>query len=81
MATASRPDPARPSRSDQAPQAAGVLNADHVVVVHTDWWARFSRGSDTVAAAFPGADESARLLDARPGVPVTMPDAAIPAPA
>jgi L-ascorbate metabolism protein UlaG (beta-lactamase superfamily) len=58
--------------SDAAAEAARILNARHVVVLHVEHWAHFTQGPDTVREAFAAAGLADRLVLPPPGEPVTV---------
>ncbi|MGZ4412649.1 MAG: MBL fold metallo-hydrolase [Gaiellaceae bacterium] len=53
--------------SDQAAEAAGILDSEHVVPLHFEGWAHFSQGADTLRDSFERAGLSDRLRLLRPG--------------
>ncbi|HLU55185.1 MAG TPA: MBL fold metallo-hydrolase [Pseudonocardia sp.] len=58
--------------SDAAAEAARILDARHVVVLHVEQWAHFTQGPATVREAFFAADLADRLVLPPPGEPVTI---------
>jgi len=59
--------------SEDGVRAAEILDAEHVVVVHTDGWAHFSEDAASVTAAFARTSTADRLVDLQPGVRVPIP--------
>jgi L-ascorbate metabolism protein UlaG (beta-lactamase superfamily) len=53
--------------SEQAAQAAVILNAAQVVPLHFEGWAHFTQGADTLLKAFEGAGLADRLHLLQPG--------------
>ena len=53
--------------SDEAAEAARILAARAVVPLHTEGWAHFSEGPETVVASFARAGLADRLRPLRPG--------------
>lgn len=58
--------------SAMAVQAAAVLGAAQVVVVHNQGWAHFGEGPETVAPAFGAAGLLDRLVECPPGLTVPL---------
>ncbi|GAA5118749.1 MBL fold metallo-hydrolase [Pseudonocardia adelaidensis] len=58
--------------SDAAVDAARILDARHVVVLHVEHWAHFTQGPDSVREAFAAAGLAERLVLPPPGEPVTL---------
>jgi L-ascorbate metabolism protein UlaG (beta-lactamase superfamily) len=58
--------------SDAAAEAARILEARHVVVLHVEHWAHFTEGPDSVREAFAAAGLADRLVLPPPGKPVTV---------
>lgn len=58
--------------SDAAAEAARILDARHVVVLHVEQWTHFTQGPDSVREAFGAAGLTDRLVLPPPGVPVTV---------
>jgi L-ascorbate metabolism protein UlaG (beta-lactamase superfamily) len=58
--------------SEQAAQAAVILNAAQVVPLHFEGWAHFTQGADTLLKAFEGAGLADRLHLLQPGDELTL---------
>jgi L-ascorbate metabolism protein UlaG (beta-lactamase superfamily) len=58
--------------SDAAAEAARILDARHVVVLHVEHWAHFTQGPESVREAFAAAGLLDRLVLPSPGKPVTI---------
>lgn len=58
--------------SDAAVDAARILDARHVVVLHAEHWAHFTQGPDSVREAFAAAGLTERLVLPPAGEPVTL---------
>jgi L-ascorbate metabolism protein UlaG (beta-lactamase superfamily) len=59
--------------SDAAAEAARLLDARYVVVLHVEHWAHFTQGPDSVREAFAAAGLGDRLVLPPPGKPVAVP--------
>jgi L-ascorbate metabolism protein UlaG (beta-lactamase superfamily) len=58
--------------SDAAAEAARILDARHVVVLHVEHWAHFTQGPESVREAFTAAGLADRLVLPPPGEVVTV---------
>lgn len=58
--------------SDAAVEAARILDARHVVVLHVEHWAHFTQGPDSVREAFAAAGLADRLVLPPLGEPVAV---------
>ena len=58
--------------SDAAAEAARILDARHVVVLHVEHWVHFTQGPESVREAFTAAGLADRLVLPPPGEPVTV---------
>lgn len=56
----------------EAAEAAGILGAEHIVVIHADGWAHFTEGRTEIEAAFAAVGQLPRLTVLAPGARLSV---------